>query len=133
MMHLRLRHSLSHNKICTAWLLTQHHWVVAYRNKKGILVQIMNTTACKATEALPTLIYKAVQCTLEGISLIPCQLQAPCSTSAISLIPHLLVWTTAVPLRFQATTTMDPVTLIPHTQTSPLTMRLREGFRKRLN
>ena len=28
---------------------------------------------------------------------------------------------------------MDPVIPIPHTQTSPLTKRLREGFRKRLN
>lgn len=133
MMRLRPRHSPSHNKTCTAWLRTLHRWAVAYLNRKGTLAQIMNTTACKATEALPALIYKAARCTLGGITLIPCQLRALCSTSAISPIPHRPVWTTAVLRRFQATTTMDPVTPIPHTQTSPLTMRLREGFRKRLN
>ncbi len=126
MRHL-LRHSPNRNRICTAWQPTRRHWAAAYRNRKDTQEQSTTTTACRGTGALRMPIYKVAQFTSGGTSLIQCQLRAQCSTLVIFLIPHPLVWTTAVPLRFRVTTTTDRVTPIPHTQTSALTTRLREG------
>lgn len=129
--HPRLLPNLS--KTCTVWPRTRHHWGAVSRSRSGTWALSTNTTACRATAALPAPVCKTAPFTWVGILLIPCQPRAPCSTSVISPTPHPPVWTTAVPLRSQETTTMDPVIPIPHTQTSPLTKRLREGFRKRLN